>query len=174
MQGIKAPDPTAEQQFCDLVSTYQTALLRMCYFCLQDRALAEDAVQETFIKVWKSYDQFRDECNVKTWIMRIAINTCHDMQRSWWSKHISRHVTLDMLALTKETEGISDEAIRLNNEIASLPLKLREVILLYYYHNMQVNEIAVALEIAPSSVSGRLKRAKDKLRAALKGAYFDE
>ena len=42
------------------------------------------------------------------------------------------------------------------------------------YQNMQVNEIAEALSLAPSSVSGRLKRAKDKLRIALKGAYFDE
>lgn len=78
-----------------------------------------------------------------------------------------------MLALTREAEGVSDDAVALNNEIASLPLKLREVVLLYYYQNMQVNEIAEALGIAPSSVSGRLKRAKDKLRTALKGAYFD-
>ncbi len=174
MQGIKAPDPIAEQQFCELVSTYQTALLRMCYLCLQDRTLAEDAVQETFIKVWKSYSTYRGECSEKTWVMRIAVNTCRDMQRSWWAKHISRRVTPDMLELTKGIEGISDEAITLNNEIASLPLKLREVILLYYYQNMQVNEIAEALGLAPSSVSGRLKRAKEKLRIALKGAYFDE
>lgn len=174
MQGIKAPDPIAEQQFCELVNTYQTALLRMCYLCLQDRTLAEDAVQETFIKVWKSYSTYRGECSEKTWIMRIAVNTCRDMQRSWWAKHISRRVTLDTLELTRGTEGISEEAMLLNNEIASLPLKLREVILLYYYQNMQVNEIAKALEIAPSSVSSRLKRAKDKLRVALKGAYFDE
>ena len=106
--------------------------------------------------------------------MRIAVNTCRDMQRSWWAKHISRRVTLDMLELTRGVEGLSDEAMTLNNEIASLPLKLREVILLYYYQNMQVNEIAEALSLAPSSVSGRLKRAKDKLRIALKGAYFDE
>ena len=173
MQRIKAPDPTAEQQFCELVSTYQTALLRMCYLCLHDRVLAEDAVQETFIKVWKSYHTFRDECSVKTWMMRIAVNTCRDMQRSWWSKHISRHVTLDMLMLMQGAEGVPDDAMVLNNEIASLPLKLREVVLLYYYQNMQVNEIAEVLGIAPSSVSSRLRRAKDKLRVALKGAYFD-
>ena len=174
MQRIKAPDPTAEQQFCELVSAYQTALLRMCYLNLQDRALAEDAVQETFIKAWKSFDTFRDESNIRTWLMRIAINTCRDMQRSWWSRHISRHVTLDMLMLTEGTGKISDDAMALNHEIAALPLKLRETVLLYYYQDMTVNEIADALGIAPASVSGRLKRARDKLRTALKGAYFDE
>lgn len=174
MQRIKAPDPNAEQRFCELVSMYQTALLRVCYLCLQDKSLAEDAVQETFIKVWKSWDSYRGECSEKTWIMKIAVNTCRDMKRTWWAKHISRHVTPDMPEAESESEDNSDEAADLHHAIASLPLKLREVILLYYYQSMQVNEVAQALGIAPSSVSGRLKRAKEKLRIALKGAYFDE
>ena len=132
MHGIGTPDPMAERQFCDLVSTYQTALLRMCYLCLQDRALAEDAVQETFIKVWRSYGTYRGECSEKTWIMKIAVNTCRDMQRSWWSKHINRRVTPDMLEMGEKNEEISEEAAVLSHEIALLPLKLREVILLYY------------------------------------------
>ena len=49
MQGIKAPDPATEQEFIELVDTYQTSLLRMCYLNLHDLGLAEDAVQETFI-----------------------------------------------------------------------------------------------------------------------------
>lgn len=53
MQGIKAPDPGIEQQFCDLVNTYQTQLLRLCYLHLRDKGLAEDAVQETFIKAYR-------------------------------------------------------------------------------------------------------------------------
>ena len=59
-------------------------------------------------------------------------------------------------------------------EIAKLPMKLREVVLLYYYEDMTTEEIADALGIAPSTVSSRLKKAREKLRLAMKGVYFDE
>lgn len=172
MQGIKAPDSHAEQVFTELVDTYQTSLLRMCYLNLQDIGLAEDAVQETFIKAYRALSSFRNESNLKTWLMRIAINTCRDMQRGSWWKHMNRAVTLDQLNST--IPPVSDDVISLNMEIAQLPMKLREVVLLYYYQNMTTEEIADALRIAPSTVSSRLKKAREKLRLALKGVYFDE
>ena len=104
--------------------------------------------------------------------MRIAINTCRDMQRGSWLKHLSRTVTLDELA--EPSESFSEDALTVNTEIAKLPVKLREAVLLYYYQNMKTEEVAEALGIAVSSVAERLKRAKEKLRQSLKGAYFDE
>lgn len=172
MQGIKAPDPNAEQVFTELVDTYQTSLLRMCYLNLQDIGLAEDAVQETFIKAYRALSSFRNESNLKTWLMKIAINTCRDMQRGSWWKHINRAVTLDQL--NSAILPVSDDIISLNMEIAQLPMKLREVVLLYYYQNMTTEEIADTLGVAPSTVSSRLKKAREKLRLAMKGVYFDE
>ena len=54
---------------------WEASLMRMCFVYLGDMALAEDAVQETFLKAWKGYERFRGEANEKTWLMRIAINT---------------------------------------------------------------------------------------------------
>lgn len=172
MQGIKAPDPNAEQVFTELVDTYQTSLLRMCYLNLQDIGLAEDAVQETFIKAYRALSSFQNESSLKTWLMKIAINTCRDMQRGSWWKHINRAVTLDQL--NSAILPVSDDVISLNMEIAKLPMKLREVVLLYYYEDMTTEEIADALGVAPSTVSSRLKKAREKLRLAMKGVYFDE
>ena len=172
MQGIKAPDPNAEQVFTELVDTYQTSLLRMCYLNLQDIGLAEDAVQETFIKAYRALSSFRNESNLKTWLMKIAINTCRDMQRGSWWKHINRAVTLDQL--NSAILPVSDDIISLNMEIAQLPMKLREVVLLYYYQNMTTEKIADTLGVAPSTVSSRLKKAREKLRLAMKGVCFDE
>ena len=56
MQGMKAPDPNLEQTFTEMVNTHQTALLRMCYLNLHDREMAEDAVQETFIKAFRHFN----------------------------------------------------------------------------------------------------------------------
>ena len=172
MQVVKGIDPSAEQTFTELVEAYQTSLLRMCYLHLQDMGLAEDAVQETFIKAYRALPSFRNECSLKTWLMRIAINTCRDMQRGAWLKHINRHITLDRLSQT--IAPVSDDVIALNMEIAKLPVKLREVVLLYYYQDMKIEEAAEVLGVAVSTVSTRLKKARGRLRDALKGVYFDE
>lgn len=72
----------ARQRLVRLVEQYQTDLLRLCYIQLHDTALAEDAVQETFIKAYRSFPSFRGDCSEKTWLMRIAVNTCRDMIHS--------------------------------------------------------------------------------------------
>ena len=172
MQRIKAPDPATEQSFTELVNEYQTSLLRMCYLNLHDAGLAEDAVQETFVKAYRTLGKFRGDSSLRTWLMRIAINTCRDMQRGSWLKHISHTVTLDELA--EPSESFPEDALAVNIGIAGLPVKLREAVLLYYYQDMTIEEAAEALGISVSSVAERLKRAKEKLRESLKEVYFDE
>lgn len=172
MESVKDPDALREQTFRRLVEQYQTALLRMCYIYLRDLSLAEDAVQDTFLKAYRAYDAFRGECGEKTWLMRIALNTCHDVWRSGWHRHMDRRVTPELLP---EPQTAPDEAAgELVAEIMALPRKQQEVILLYYYQNMTVYEIAQALGIDHSSVSYRMKKAKEKLRSAMKGERFHE
>lgn len=148
-----------------LVAQNQEKLLRTCYLYLRDRQLAEDAVQETFLKAYRSLPAFRGDSSEKTWLMAIALNTCHDMRKSAWSRFVDRGVTPDDLPsasvpFTMEEEGLITQVMR-------LPPKLKEVTLLYYYQAMNVNEIAQALGISHSSVSERLNRARRKLRDAL-------
>ncbi|MEG0048532.1 MAG: sigma-70 family RNA polymerase sigma factor [Clostridia bacterium] len=172
MEVVTSSDIVQDELFCHLVEQYQLALLHTCCIYLRDRALAEDAVQETFLKAYQAIGNFRGECSEKTWLMRIAMNTCHDMKRSGWFRYMDRHITPDLLP---EPQTVSVEAgVEIVTEITKLPPKLREVILLYYYQNMNVYEIAEALGIDHSSVSNRMKRAKDQLRIAMKGAYFNE
>lgn len=64
---------TAEKQLERLMNEYGDAIFRMCYLYLKDYHLAEDAVQETFIKVMKAYNTFQHRSSEKTWIIRIAI-----------------------------------------------------------------------------------------------------
>lgn len=154
-----------EQTLVQLVNQYQTPLMRMCYLYLHDEDLARDAVQETFLKAYKGLDRFRGECSEKTWLMRIAMNTCRDMQRSGWFRHMDRRITPDQLP--EATVSADEEDVELTMAVMALPKKYREVVMLYYYQDMSVVEVAQALGIAQSSVSGRLKLAREKLRAAL-------
>ena len=86
---------------------------------------------------------------------------------------MNRSVTPEMLPGEAVTEEEKNDA-ELAEAVKKLPFKLREVILLYYYQGMNVNEIADALNISHSSVSGRLKRGKEKLKNMLEGRELDE
>ncbi len=174
MTKVKGPDDTRERDliFERIVGQYQLPLLRMCYLHLSDRTLAEDAVQETFLKVYRSLDSFHGQCSEKTWIMKIAMNTCCDINRSGWSRFVSREVTPDMLPEPSADLEEHDEALTL--AVMNLPRKLREVILLYYYQDMSTIEISDSLGISQSSVSGRLTRARERLRRSIERSDFYE
>ena len=137
----------------------------MCCLYLRDAELAKDAVQETYLKAYRALDGFRGECAEKTWFMRIAINTCRDMRRSAWFRHMDRRVTPDMLPAAFLPFEEADEELLL--AVMALPVKLRETVLLYFYQDMCVKEIAESLGLSSSAVSVRLDRAKKKLRIAL-------
>ena len=167
MEAIKDPDSRRDQTIERLITQYQTSLLRLCYVQLQDQALAEDAVQETFLKAYKGFDSFRGDSSEKTWLTRIAVNTCRDFQRGGWFKHTDRRVTPDMLPVG--TVQPDTEDLDLSLAVMKLPRKMREAILLYYYQDMSTEEIAETLGIAQSSVSNRLRRGREKLRKLLEG-----
>ena len=82
MADVKGPD--MPELFERLVETYQTPLRRLCCVMLKDVHLADDAVQETFLKAYRALNDFRRESSGKTWLTRIAVNTCRDMMKSRW------------------------------------------------------------------------------------------
>lgn len=170
MEGVTGPDSVHEQTLERLVVQYQTELLRMCFLYLRDAELARDAVQETYLKAFRSLDSFRGDSGEKTWLIRIAINTCRDMHRSAWFRHTDRRVTPEMLPVNSGNVEEKDEDVLL--AVMALPIKLRETVLLYFYQNMNVKEIAEMLKLSSSAVSARLNRAKKKLRAALEGRGY--
>ena len=155
-----------------LVAQYQGAVLRTCYLYLCDRSQAEDAVQETFLKVYRNLDSFRGESSEKTWILKIAMRTCSDMNQSGWSRLFNRRVTPEMLPEASVPFTERDDA--LTQAVMRLPEKLRRVIILYYYQGLSVREIAETLGITQPSVSNRMKRGREKLKAALEGREIDE
>ena len=148
----------------ELIDLYGDGILRLCILYLGDRHLAEDAFQETFLKAYKGYEAFRGESQERTWLMSIAINVCRDMNRSAWLRHIDRRVTPEDVPLPAPQD---EEALALAEAIRRLPNRHRDVILLYYYQDMTIKEVAEALHAAPSTILKRLNQAKDKLKTLL-------
>ena len=154
-----------------LMEQYGSSLLRMSALYLKDADLAQDAVQETFVKAYRHIGDYRGECSEKTWLMAICTNTCRDMLRSAWLRHHSR-VSLDSLPERPADFSFPDDTVLI--EVMRLPVRYREVILLRYYQGLKLKETASALRISEGKVRSRLNRANGILRDRLKEWYFNE
>ena len=117
------------------------------------------------MKVYRGLNSFHGQSSIKTWIMKIAIHTCYDMNYSGWFRHFDRRITPEMLPEAAVPFEERDE--ELITAVMRLPIKLREVILLFYYQGFSIQEIMDSLGVSQSTVTGRLKRGRDKLRGLL-------
>lgn len=150
-----------------LMTEHGNYVLRLCRAVMADAHLAEDAWQETWIKVWKAYPRFRGECSEKTWIARIAINTCRDMRRSAWFRIFSASSGDEHLARIPVPEAEPQGMV--TTAIGKLSPKYREVLTLFYLDDMSLAEISDALNVSINTVSTRLRRGRIQLRKLLEG-----
>ena len=149
----------------DLVERYGNEMLRLALLYLGSREPAEDAVQDSFLKIFRAGDP---EKICKSFVMRVLVNTCKDYRKSGWARSVNLVEELPEI-LGEEDASPHDSAGYLRQAILALPLKYREVILLRYYEDMAVGEIARALSIPQPTVSIRLKRACERLQRGLEG-----
>lgn len=146
---------------------YGDEILRMCFMYLADMSLAEDAMQDTFLKAWNCMAQFeeRNGSTAKTWLTRIAINTCNDYHRSRWFRHVDCSKVLEEISADRLYVPPQERALFL--ALLYLPANHKQAVLLYYYHGMTLQEIADCLSISVSAVHQRLQKAQNLLKASL-------
>ncbi len=156
----------------EAMARWEVPLLRTCCLILRDAALAEDAVQDTFLKAWRSYGNFRGEASEKTWLMRIAVNVCRDMRRTRWFTRIDRRFDLDELPEGSEPFSAPDDT--LTRAILSLPDGLRQVVTLRFYQNLTIQEIAEVTRLSRRTIHYRLEKAESALRGELEEWYHAE
>lgn len=169
---IKNDQVDSEQMDMErILNQYGDGLLRMCFLYLKDRTMAEDALQETMLRAYRTWSRFEGRASEKTYLTTIAANVCRNMLKSAWLRRFAGSERLESLAAPDSPEA---EDFTVTRAVLALPDKLREAVVLYYYREMKLREIAQALGISVSSVSARLERAKKRLRTQLKEWYFDE
>lgn len=145
-------------------------ILRLCFLILRDRAAAEDAAQETFLRAWQSWERFDGRAAVKTWLTSIAVNVCRHQLRSPWRR---RRVDWETLGDLAAPEQHAEDGTVLR-AVLSLPKKYREIVVLHYYQGFSTPEIARMLCLPTGTVSVRLMRARERLKPMLKEWYYEE
>ena len=149
------------------VDRYSDSLLRMCFISLRDWALAEDALQETFIKAWRAMPQYEHSPirNERAWLSRIAVNVCRDLRRTRWMRHVDAAQALETLPPSQLAVEPEDRTLLL--DILAMPEKYRQVLILYHYQRLTMREVAQVLGADVSTVHVRLKKAEGMLRREL-------
>lgn len=162
MQGsAQVPGDAREQELLRLMDAYSGTLMGVCIVLLRDHHLAQDVVQETFVKAWRA-GRLRAETE-KAWLVRVAVNACRDQLRSRWFRLVDRSKPIEELPIA--APEAPDHGVL--EQVMQLPLRLREVIMMYYWNELTADEIASALRIDRATVYRRLDSARKRLRLEL-------
>ncbi len=159
----KAGDKDA---FRVLIELHRGVLFGTAYLMTRDRTIAEDAVQETLIKTWKHLPSLRLQSNVKAWLVRIVVNEVKQQFRKKKVTMISLEEAPDVVGDPEETETVAirrEEHKSLRRALEILPLEQREVIVLRYFSELTVPEIAAVMGKREGTIKSRLSRALDRL-----------
>lgn len=173
----ETPGPAAldalAPDFAALYEAHSRAIYYLCLRLLSDPGRAEDATHDVFLRVWQRRDQFRGESSLRTWIYRIAINLCHNLQRSWSERHIQT-ADEDTWAQTAATDEVSPLRVlelrelgeRIQKTLDSLPAEYRLLLLLVADEELSYEQIADLTDQTPDAVRGKLHRARKAFAAA--------
>jgi RNA polymerase sigma factor (sigma-70 family) len=153
------------ETLADLLATYGQELQAVAYLILRDRGEAEDIVIETLLTAFEQGGRIRDERALRAWLLRVATNHALGSRRK-----SARLIRLDV---SPETAGPGDMAaessarVVLLDGVSRLPLQMRAAVVLRYYADLSVEEVAATLGKSPNTIKAQLQTALDRLRVHL-------
>ena len=150
-----------DQEFTAAAERYMDMSYRIAVNYLGRCADAEDAVQNTMLRLCRTDTAFDGENHLRHWIIHVTLNECRRLAISFWR---TRALPLDE---GPEPTFSQPERQELYDAVMSLPRKYRLPLYLYYYEDYSVAEIADVMGLKPSTVQTRLSRAREKLKAML-------
>lgn len=164
-----------ERAFALLLPRYESRVYRLCCALLRDRGQAEDAAQESLVRVWKALANYDSRASLSSWIYAITRNRCLTA--------LARRKPVEWLSeLDPDTAGVPmtgepasqprpGELLRI---VDRLPERLRRVLVLYYYEERSVSEVALMLGCPEGTVKTWLSRARGALVRALRERGLDD
>lgn len=152
----------SEQEFSKMVKTHKSTIYTVCYMFSNDDDEVADLFQETLIRIWRGLPSFNGESDIKTWIYRIALNTCISIDKKK-KRRAETELSMDINLFTdndRETEQINI----LHKRISRL-LPLDRAIVLLWLEDISYEEIGAIVGISSKNVSVRLVRIREQLKA---------
>jgi len=168
--------------FEELFTEYYSLVVSICLKFTGSQDDAEDITQEVFTKIWRSLDDFQQQSSLRTWIYRIALNTCIDYSRRPWRRFGQRNAALEDVwdqgdqpqlkheHTAEQTLLAKEKTAQLHKAITRLKPHLRAVLILKDLEELSYEEISSVLGIGVGTISSRLNRARKALQDYLQSA----
>lgn len=153
-----------EYEVNNAVDKYSDMIKRICIVYLKNTADTEDVFQTVFIKYLLSSVHFESEEYEKAWFIRVTINCCKDLLKSFFRRN-----SVPLEILTEQSSDMSNDSLEVLEAVCSLPQKYKEVVYLYFYEEYSAVEISKILGKKVNTIYTLLSRAKDLLRNKLGG-----
>jgi len=166
-----------DRAFALLLERYEGKIFRLCCVLLRDRAQAEDAAQESLVRVWKALDAYDGRASLSSWIYAITRNRCLTA--------LERRRTMDSLSdseieaqvaslVARQPEPADERAGELRELIDLLPERQQRTLLLYYFEERSTGEVATMLGCPEGTVKTHLFRARAALAGELRRRGLDD
>lgn len=161
------------EQLQQAMNEYGEYCMRVAYLYVKDWTAAEEIVQDVFLAYYQGRDKFEGRSSLKTYLVKITVHKSHDYLRSRRRKF--QHIIHGKTESASIEHGaiLRDEQNELTAALLQLPIKYREVLILHYYDNYKIREIAEILTCSENTVKTRLVRGRDKMRELLTNSEWE-
>ncbi len=153
--------PDQEERFRALYTDERGRVWRLLYGMTGNSAIAEELSQEAFLKAWQGLPAFAFRSRLRTWLHAVAVNVARD----WWRSPASRGAPADLAVPVTESGRPADP--RVQQALLRLSQEHREVVVLGFWEEMEMKEMAAVLGVPVGTVKSRLHAAKTRLREEL-------
>ena len=152
---------TKEKQFSQTVTMNKSTIYTVCYMFSNDEDEVNDLFQETLVNMWRGFDGFENRSDVRTWVYRVALNTCISCERKK-KRQPSTSLSID-INLFEDQDADTQQVDMLHKRISKLKPFDRAIVLLWL-ENLSYEEIGQIVGISTKNVSVRLFRIKEQLK----------
>jgi len=154
-----------------MMREYGDKIIQLVYLIVKDSRMAEDITQEVFLKAFRDLHSFRGDSNLKTWLYRIAINESKKYLRSWSFRKIFSTFRKEGSCEEEYDEYVEETVIgkmtkeNMAQKVMAMSPQYRQVILLHYYEDLTIKEIAQVLDVSEEVVRTKLHRARKQFKS---------
>jgi RNA polymerase sigma-70 factor (ECF subfamily) len=163
VERVLAGDTAA---FEGIVRRWQGPLVNMAWRYCRDRARAEELAQEAFVRAWRSLPQWRRESAFSTWLFALAANVFRNDLKRFPAVNIPIEDIAEPASPAPQDDALQRKSRHdvLRRAVLSLPLRYREPIVLFYFHEMDVGAASRSMGVPEGTLKARLSRARELLR----------